>query len=280
MSPKSSVKTAATSAVPIETDVGEHKDALQSALARGVRILQCFTTEEYDLSAKDLIQRSGLPKPTAFRIISTLRELGLIHYSERRNKYMLAPGVLKLCAPLLASMTIRSIARPLMQEFADYAEGQVSLAVSTDDDHMIYAETSQGRGNSVFRPEIGTAVSLTRTATGRAFLSLLPEDAYNAIIDIFVRENPDRAQWLENKMRETREDLETLGYCRNQGELHRNTVGVAVPVRMLIDDQRFIFGCTVPAYRMNEHPKLLEDLGMRLATLVHNVQVAMGSPRN
>jgi DNA-binding IclR family transcriptional regulator len=131
----------------------------------------------------------------------------------------------------------------------------------------------------VFRPEIGTMVSVTRTATGRAFLSLLPPDEYRAVAEGILRENPERAEWFNTKMQETREDLETLGYCRNQGELHRNTVGVAVPVRALIDDQRFIFGCTVPAYRLNESPKLLEDLGMRLATLVHNVQVALGTPR-
>jgi DNA-binding IclR family transcriptional regulator len=263
---------------PVSPDIAQ-QEAPQSALARGIRILQCFTTEEYDLSAKDLIQRSGLPKPTAFRIIGTLRELGLLHYSERRNKYMLAPGILRLTAPLLASMTIRSIARPLMQEFADYAEGQVSLAVSTEDHHMVYVETAQGRGNSVFRPEIGTMVSLTRTATGRTYLSLLPPEEYNAAMVRIRKDNPERADWVDGKMQETRQELENLGYCRNQGELHRNTVGVAVPVRVVLDDQRFIFGCTIPAYRLNGQPTLLEDLGMRLATLVNNVQVALGAPR-
>jgi DNA-binding IclR family transcriptional regulator len=259
--------------------LAEQQEAPQSALARGIRILQCFSTEEYDLSAKDLIQRSGLPKPTAFRLIGTLRELGLLHYSERRNKYMLAPGVLMLAAPLLAGMTIRSIARPLMQEFADYAEGQVTLAVNIGLDRLVYVETVQGRRNSVFRPELGTTVSLTRAATGRAFLTLLPPEQYKLVMDRILAESPEREQWINTKMQETRTDLATLGYCRNQGELHRNTVGVAVPVRSPIDDQRFIFGCTVPAYRLNESPRLIEDLGMRLATLVHNVQVALGTPR-
>jgi DNA-binding IclR family transcriptional regulator len=190
---------------------------------------------------------------------------------------MLAPEVLMLSAPLLASMPIRSIARPLMQEFADYAEGQVSLAVSTGDHRLIYVETAQGRGDSVFRPEVGTLVSLTRTATGRAYLSGLPEQERRRLIDRILVENPERAEWLATKLEETVTDLETLGYCRNQGELHRNIVGVAVPVRTPIDDQRFIFGCVIPAYRLAERPKILEEFGMRLATLVHNVQVALGT---
>lgn len=260
-----------------ETAIKEQQDAPQSALARGLRILQCFSTEEYDLSAKDLIERSGLSKPTAFRLIGTLRELGLLRYSERRGKYMLAPGILMLAAPLLSSMTIRSIARPLMQELADYAEGQASLAVSTDDQQLIYVETVQGRGNSVFRRELGTHVSLSRTATGRAFLTLLAPEQRQPVLDRIIADNPERADWLHAKMQETASDLETFGYCRNQGELHHNTMGVAVPVRVPIDDQRFIFGCTIAAYRTSENSKIIEDLGMRLASLVHNVQVALGS---
>lgn len=258
--------------------VKDQQDTPQSGLARGIRILQCFSPGEYDLSAKDLIQRSNLPKPTAFRIIGTLRELGLLHYTERRNKYMLAPGVLMLSAPVLASMTIRTIARPLMQEFADYAEGQVSLAVSTEDHRLIFVETVQGRTNSVFRPELGTSVSLTRTATGRAFLTLLSPEQYQVVLDGVLLKNPERAEWLGTKMQETRSDLKSLGYCRNLGELDPNTVGVAVPVQAPIDDLRFIFGFTMPAYRLKENPKLIEDVGMRLAMLARNVQVALGTP--
>jgi DNA-binding IclR family transcriptional regulator len=257
----------------------ETQDAPQTALARGIRILQCFTPEAYDLSGKELVQRSGLPKPTAFRIIGTLRELGLIRYSERRNKYMLAPGVLTLSAPLLASMTIRSIARPMMQELADYAEGQVTLAASTEDYRLIFVEALQGRGNSVFRPELGTAVSLTKAASGRAFVVSLPEEESAPLIERILAANPSRGDGLASALDETRNDLASLGYCRNRGELQRNTVGVAVPVRGLIDDQRYVFACSVAAYRLNEAPKLIDDLGMRLASLVHNVEIAMGSPR-
>ncbi|MDM0071699.1 IclR family transcriptional regulator [Variovorax sp. J31P207] len=255
------------------------QEAPQSALARGIRILQCFTTAEYDLSGKDLVERSGLPKATAFRLIGTLRALGLVHYSERRGKYMLAPGVLSLASPLLASMTIRSIARPLMQEFADHAQGQVTLASSTDDERLVFIEAIQGRGNSVSRPELGTSVSLSKSSTGRAFLTLLPQARLAEAVREILRQHPERAEWLEQKLASTREELATLGYCRNQGELHRNTIGVAVPVQRLIDDRRFVFGCTVPAYRLLDEPTLLSDLGMRLATLVDAVQTALGNPR-
>jgi DNA-binding IclR family transcriptional regulator len=265
--------------VTLEANPQQLPDGPQSALARGIRILRCFSTAEYDLSGKDLVDRSGLPKATAFRLIASLRELGLVHYSERRGKYMLAPGVLSLASPLLASMTIRSIARPLMQEFADYAKGQVTLASSTDDEQLIFIEAIQGRGNSVSRPEIGTSVSLSKSSSGRAFLTLLSPARCDEAVRRILSLHSERSDWLEQKLAQTREELATLGYCLNQGELHRNTVGVAVPVQRLIDDRRFVFGCTVPAYRLSDEKSLLADLGMRLATLVDAVQTALGTPR-
>src|SRR5688572_11079115 len=38
----------------------------QSPLARGIGLLQCFTTAQPMLAGKELVERSGLPKPTAF----------------------------------------------------------------------------------------------------------------------------------------------------------------------------------------------------------------------
>lgn len=254
-------------------------EAKLTPLGRGIRILQAFTTEQHDLSSQELIRRSGLPKPTAFRTIATLRELGLLQYSSRRSKYMLAPLVLTLPAPLLASMTIRSLARPVMQEFADYAQGQVTLVVGTSQHDLIYVEALQGRGNSVFRPEVGTQASLSRTSAGRAYMAMLDSTEREALLRQILAKTPDKAAWLPAKMQQTLDDLATRGYCRNQGELDRVTIGVSVPVRAPIDDQRYVFSCMVPAFRLADSPQVLEDLGMRLATLVHSVEASLGNSR-
>jgi DNA-binding IclR family transcriptional regulator len=265
----------------ITNDLDDTGDSAQpqSALARGVRVLQCFSTAEPDLSGKDLIERTGLPKPTLFRILATLRELGLLRYSERRGKFMLAPGILALAAPVLSSMTIRQLARPLMQEMADFANGQVSLAVG-DAGQFLYVELVQGRSSTVFRPEIGTSASLTRTASGRAYLTLLPSTEKEHLLARICREDSVKRQAIEEALEQTRHELSTSGFCMNTGELHRDTVGVAVPAPVPIDGELFVFGCSIPAYRLNATPDLLGELGMRLVALVHNVEIALGTTRN
>lgn len=249
----------------------------QSALARGIRVLQCFSTADPELSGKDLMERTGLPKATLFRIIANLKGLNLLRYSERRAKFTLAPGVLALAAPVLSSMPIRQLARPLMSELADYAQGQVSLAVG-EGSEFIYVELVQGSGSTVYRPEIGTAASLARTASGRAYLTLLSPEIRTPLIQRLARGDAEQTQWLEDKLAETEHELATVGFCKNRGELDRDVVGVAVPARApLLDEQLFIFGVSVPAFYLVEKPDLLDDIGMRLATLARSVRTALGT---
>ena len=77
---------------------------LVSALVRGVSILRCFSSKCQELSAKELMDLTGLPKPTLFRLTDTLCELGLLRYSERLSKYVPGIGLLNLASPVLARM--------------------------------------------------------------------------------------------------------------------------------------------------------------------------------
>ena len=252
------------------------KTALGGALGRGILVLSSFTTAEPDLSAKELMERTGLPKATLFRVLANLRELGIIKYSERRARFRPSPTVLALGAPVLAGMTIRQLARPLMQELADHFECQVSLAVGDGGD-FLYVELVQGRGSRVYRPEVGTAASLTRSASGRAYLTLLEPDEREQFVERLSHGEPERKQWLMEKLAETEVELRDVGFCRNMGELARDIVGAAVPLRSdPSEDQLFVLGVSLPAYRLSQQPDLLDDVGMRLVALVRNVEVALG----
>src|SRR5260370_25009922 len=107
----------------------EDSGKLVAALVRGISVLQCFSNKHQELSARELMDMTGLPKPTLFRLIDTLCELNLMRYSERLSKYVPGVGLLNLSSPVLARMHMRQFARPHMQELANHLEGQIQLAV-------------------------------------------------------------------------------------------------------------------------------------------------------
>jgi DNA-binding IclR family transcriptional regulator len=100
-----------------------------TALARGLEILRAFTPTEGLLGNGELVERTGLPKPTVSRLTYTLTKLGYLRHNMRLGKYQLGSAVLSIGYPLLASMNVRQVARPLMKELADYCNGSVSMGV-------------------------------------------------------------------------------------------------------------------------------------------------------
>lgn len=256
---------------PADTD-GESR--LVSALARGVSILNCFSPTVQELSSRELMERTGLAKPTLFRLLDTLCELGLLHYSERLSRYVPGVGLVNLAAPALARMTVRQLARPAMQELADLIAGQVELIVGNGN-ALTYVEIAQGVGSHVFRPEVGTRVSISRTGSGRGYLLLMPEPEREAYLAQLRAADPARADWLQQRLADAARDLQEHGFCRGHRDLHREVESVAVPMRARRDGEAWIFAASVPVFSP-QSKQIEEDIGPRLVSLVRNVEGAIG----
>ena len=148
----------------------EHEGDRQFAttLARGLEVLRCFTPLEPMLGNKEISVRTGLPKPTVSRLTYTLTKLGYLRHNMRLGKYQLGSAVLSIGYPLLASMSIRQIARPFMKQLADYVKGSVNMGIR-DRLNMVYVESCRS-GNLTTLPDIGTSVPIAQSVIGRAFL--------------------------------------------------------------------------------------------------------------
>ena len=247
---------------------------LVSALVRGVSILRCFSSKRQELSARELMELTGLPKPTLFRLTETLCELGLLRFSERLSKYVPALGLLQLSSPVLARMALRQFARPHMQALADLTEGQVQLAVGHRRE-LCLVELANGMGNTVFRPEVGVRMSLSRTATGRAYLLAMAEDERRAYVRDLQASDPQRASTLEQRLADARDDLARHGFCRSHGDLHSEIESIAVPMSQPQDGELWVFAVSVPVFSPL-YAKLETDLGPRLRTLVRSVESVLG----
>lgn len=248
---------------------------LVSALVRGVSILRCFSNKCQELSAKELMDLTGLPKPTLFRLIETLCELGLLRYSERLSKYVPGLGLLGLSSPVLTRLALRQFARPQMQALADLTEGQVQLAVGFRRE-LCLVEQANSLGNPVFRPEVGVRTSLSRTASGRAYLLGLPDGEREAYLAELRGTDPQRADWLEQRLADARHDMATHGFCRSHGDLHRELESIAVAMSKPQDGELWVFAVTLPVYSPL-CSKLENEVGPRLRTLVRSVESVLGT---
>src|SRR5437016_8344950 len=141
------------------------------ALARGLDVLRAFTPSEGLLGNQEIATRAGLPKATVSRLTYTLTKLGYLTHVERLGKYQLAPAALSIGYSTLANMRIRYIARPDMQELANYVGASVSLG-SRDRLNMMYVGHCRAKSAVMLRLDLGSRIPIATTAMGRALIAV------------------------------------------------------------------------------------------------------------
>lgn len=253
-----------------------HPDpAFATTLAHGLALLQCFRVGEPVLSNKQLVAYTGLSKATISRLTYTLAARGLLLYDTELRRYRLGSTALSLGYPLLASLKVRQLARPLMKQLADEVGGSVSLGLR-DRLQMVYVETSRGHDAVAFRPDIGASLPMLPTAIGRAWLCQASLDEREPVLAALRASDAEQWQAHAAALDAAARDFATLGFCLSRGEWQRDVHAVAVPMRAEIDGEILVFNCGAPSARMTPR-KLEREMGPRLRRMVRRVETLLGA---
>lgn len=155
-------------------DSGQKDYRVNSGLARGLSVLKAFGPDNRPVGNAEIAARVKLPKATVSRLTFTLTELGYLNHDEGTGRYSLGPEVLTLGYDVLAQMEIRDIARPYMQELAEYADASVYLGTPSGIE-IIYIEACRTPASMAIRLGVGSRIPMISTGMGRAFLAALPK---------------------------------------------------------------------------------------------------------
>ncbi|WP_400636675.1 IclR family transcriptional regulator [Pseudomonas aeruginosa] len=257
---------------PMQENDEELKDRqFVTALARGLELLRCFTPRESLLGNQELAKKTGLPKPTVSRLTHTLTRLGYLRHLPHSGKYQLEVGVMSFGYAMLSNLSIRALARPLMEEMAGYAKAAVAMA-ARDRLSMVYLDVVHGEVNLTMRRQVGSHLSLHRSAIGRACLAAMPEDEREFILGHIRKRHPEDWPEVRKGLERAFRDYADYGFCLSLGEWQRdvNAVGVALHHE---SHGLLAFNCGGPSFHLKRE-KLEDDIGPRLLHMVHNIEAA------
>ncbi|WP_329030010.1 IclR family transcriptional regulator [Pseudomonas aeruginosa] len=257
---------------PMQEKDEELKDRqFVTALARGLELLRCFTPRESLLGNQELAKKTGLPKPTVSRLTHTLTRLGYLRHLPHSGKYQLEVGLMSFGYAMLSNLSIRALARPLMEEMAGYAKAAVAMA-ARDRLSMVYLDVVHGEANLTMRRQVGSHLSLHRSAIGRACLAAMPEDEREFILGHIRKRHPEDWPEVRKGLERAFRDYADYGFCLSLGEWQRdvNAVGVALHHE---SHGLLAFNCGGPSFHLKRE-KLEDDIGPRLLHMVHNIEAA------
>lgn len=245
-----------------------------ATLARGIDLLLCFGAGETTLGNKELAERTELSRPTVVRLTHTLKLLGYLRQDAGTQRWRLGAAVLGLAHPLLASMRIRAIARPMLATLARDIEGAVSLGLRHRI-HMVYAETARGSEDFVLTPDIGAPIPMLASAIGRAWLAhAAPAERRSLLNQLRVAE-PAAYERHAGAVDAACAELARDGFCSARADWQPMRDGFAVPLCGPVDGIAFVLNCAVSSKR-GSFAQLRREVAPKLVTLAHSIEMALG----
>jgi IclR family acetate operon transcriptional repressor len=154
------------------------------AVSRAVALLRAFESAE-ELTLAELAARIELPKPTVFRLASTLEQEGLLD-RRRGGSYSLGLGFVSMARLVLARGLVGT-ARPFMEELHRSFGHTVNLAVPDQNEVLLVEVLESSHELRVVSP-VGAREALHATAMGKALAAKLSP----AELDALLAESPLR----------------------------------------------------------------------------------------
>jgi DNA-binding IclR family transcriptional regulator len=245
-----------------------------TALARGLEVLACFRKGEALLGNQEIAERCRLPKSTVSRLTYTLTKLGYLHYADSAGKYRLGTAILALGTSMLSRLDVRNIARPLMEEIAKAYKISVALG-ARDRLSMVYVEAFLGYTPISLNLDVGSRISISTSALGRAFLAVCTPEMRDSILkEIQAISSTNWPRTLDG-ISKAIEDHQTLGCTCSFGDWQPNVNAIAVG---------FNPGGGLPPMALNSGAPdvvasrefLLEKVRPELITLARKLEGCMG----
>lgn len=201
------------------------------ALAKGLRILALFSDRRPALRLTEIVALSGLPMPTAFRLVATLAGEGFL---ERLPGGAVRPGtaVLTLGFAALHGLDLVQTSAAILRDLAGETRQTVNLGVLSDDE-VLYLVRLYGNALVTANVTVGSRLPAIVTSMGKVLLAALPDDELGEHVD----ESSFKGTWGPNavaSMKALRKQLARVradGYAVADEELARGLRSIAAPVR-------------------------------------------------
>jgi len=231
----------------------EAPSSVQS-VERAVTILEILARTG-EAGVTEMAAEIGVHKSTAFRLVSTLEQRGLVEQSEDRGKYRLGVGVLRLAGATTARLDVVQEARPICRKLSADTGETVNIAVLSDRS-AFYLD--QFAGASALQPHnwVGQHIPLHATSNGKVLLSGLPDDEVAGLLSSLPAYT-DRTITSRKRLRAELEEVRRTGFATAVDELEVGLAAIAAPVRNAHGDVIASLSLSGPTFRLDE-ARLLE----------------------
>jgi DNA-binding IclR family transcriptional regulator len=256
---------------------GREASGSATSLTRGLEILRAFTPDDETLGNQELINRTKLPAATISRLTATLVGLGYLHYDSVLGRYSIGPATVSLSYSALSSNPIIYLARPLMQELADWTGAAVALG-TRDGLEMVYLANCRSVSPVTLQLNVGSRVPIARTAMGLAYIAEMNAAQREPLIAA-VRDADAPSHGVRKRVDQAIAEYERSGFVSAFGLWHTYINAVGVAFRPTDGSPLLAITCGGIADILPEE-FCLEKVGPKVVHLVKQLRTSLAGERS
>lgn len=242
------------------------------SVARAAELLKALGAHGGPASVFDLADRCGLNRSTAWRILATLEDEGLVERDPATGRYEIGYALVALGAAAGHDPLVRR-ARPALRALAEACLETASLAVPRGM-QLVYVDQVQAP-HVMAADWLGRATPLHATSTGKALLAWLSEDDIGAALPGRLERFTDTTITTRPVLRTELAQVRARGYAISRGELEPALWGVSAPV---LDGGRPVAVVSVWGVESRIRARGLDALGARTLAAADEIAAA-AAPR-
>jgi DNA-binding IclR family transcriptional regulator len=238
---------------------------------RAAALLKAVANSRRPPTLGELAQQTGLNRSTAWRLLATLEDEGLVERDAATGRYAVGYALVGLAAGAGHEPLARR-AHPHLRALADACAETASLAVPRAL-QLVYVD--QVEASHVMAANwLGRPTPLHATSTGKAFLACLGADELGAALPGRLQRFTDTTITTRAALRAELAEVRARGYAVSRGELEPALWGVSAPV---LDGGRAVAVVSVWGAEARIRARGIDGLGARTAAAATGIAAAVES---
>lgn len=212
-------------------DIALESPLFNSSLEKGLAVIRAFSAARRTMNLPEIAEATGISKSAAQRFTFTLEALGYLRKDPKSKRYSLTPRCLDLGFGYLQADWLIDHSNAFLMELNRKCGETVNLSEPEGTDMVFVARFPSHKQIAIHMP-VGRRLPMFCTASGRAYLSAIPEQDAEALLRESVRQayTPTTITDIDRLMeliRTARHD----GYAWANEEYFRGDINIAAPVR-------------------------------------------------
>jgi DNA-binding IclR family transcriptional regulator len=201
------------------------------SVIRSIEILNLISESKDGLSLNEVLDKTSIPKTTAYEILLMLMESGMIQSDKGKTiRYQIGLKAYVIGSRYIENLELVQEAKPIVNQVSEDLNMTTFIAM-LDGNQIIYLYKKEPEFVPIYTANVSNREDAYCTSLGKAILSALPEEEINPLIQTMkFRQRTSRTIIDSRELKKDLEKTRERGFSLDDREIQDFVLCIGVPV--------------------------------------------------